>query len=114
LNTEVNEVNTPPKISQKNDNSPSKTVVSEVTEDSEVKSQRHAQVYDKEETASSYLQLVCYFCQKPLMDNDWEQSSFSENKPAHKKCCDEKRKQLKQTVEIPDFEDKCSPPREVF
>jgi hypothetical protein len=51
LNTEVTEVNTPPKISQKNDNSPSKTVVSEVTEDSEVKWQRHSQVYDKEETA---------------------------------------------------------------
>ena len=108
LNTEVTEVNTPPKISQKTDSSPSKTVVSEVTEDSEVK--WHAQVYDKEETAGSYLQLVCCFCQKPLMDNDWEQSSFSENKPAHKKCCDEKRKQLKQTVEMPDFEDKCQPP----
>ena len=110
LNTEVTEVNTPPKISQKNDNSPSKTVVSEVTEDSEVKWQRQGQFYDKEKTASRYSQLVCYFCQKSLMDNDWEQSSFSENKPAHKKCCDEKRKQLKQTADMPDFEDKCQPP----
>ena len=95
LNTEVTEVNISPTFSQKNDNSPSKTVVSEVTEHSEVKLQEHAQFYIKEETAGSYLQLVCYFCQKPLMDNDWRQSSFSENKPAHKECCDEKRKQLK-------------------
>ena len=110
LNTEVTEVNKSTKISQKTNNSPLKTVVSEVTEDSEVKSQDPAQVYLKEEIANSHLQLVCYFCQKPLMDNDWEQSSFSEDKPAHKKCCDEKRKQLKPTVKKPDFEERGTQP----
>ena len=66
----------------------------------------------KEEKVSedNYQQLVCYFCNKPLMDKDWEESAFSENKPAHKKCCDDKRRQLKQTLETPDFEDKCQPP----
>jgi hypothetical protein len=113
LKTEVTEDNISPKLSQENVNSPLKTVVSEVTEDSEVKKQDPTHVNDKEGIVGSYSQLVCYFCQKPLMDNDWEQSSFSESKPAHKKCCDEKRKQLKQTVEMPDFEDKGQPPREV-
>jgi hypothetical protein len=64
------------------------------------------------EAANSYSQLTCYFCKKTIMDNDWEESSFSENKPAHKKCCDEKRSQLKQAVEMPDFDDKCQPPEE--
>ena len=65
---------------------------------------------EKGSEEKSYQQLVCYFCNKPLMDNDWAESAFSENKPAHKKCCDEKRRQLKQTLETPDFEDKCQPP----
>ena len=122
LHTEVTEVNSPVKDSQKSDNSPLKTVVSEVTEQTEVKSepflccdcepQKASQPDDKEETANTYSQLACYFCQKAIMDNDWEQSSFSENKPAHKKCCNEKRSQLKQATEMPDFEDKCQPPEE--
>lgn len=59
---------------------------------------------------TGYHQLVCYFCGKALMDNDWEQSGFSENKPAHRKCCDERRSQLKKPIEICDFEEKCQPP----
>jgi len=43
------------------------------------------------------------------MDNDWEQSPFSENKPAHKKCCDEKREELKRQGETLDFENKSQP-----
>jgi hypothetical protein len=76
------------------------------------KLQNIVQPDDKEETANTYSQLVCYFCQKPLMDNDREQSEFTEGKPAHKKCCDEKRAQLKQSVEMPDFEEKCQSPEE--
>jgi hypothetical protein len=63
-----------------------------------------------ESELDGYHQLVCYFCGKPLMGNDWEQSSFSENKPAHKKCCEERRAQSKQRIETPDFEAKCQPP----
>ena len=110
LNTVVTEDKSQVKKSQVSDNSPLNTVVSEVTEVSEVKSQVPSQVYDKEETASSYTQLACYFCQKGIMDNDWVQNSFTENKPAHKKCCDEKRMQLKKPFEMPDYEEKCHEP----
>jgi len=46
-----------------------------------------------------YEQIVCYFCRKPIMENDWEQNGFTENKPGHKKCCDELRSQLKRPQE---------------
>jgi hypothetical protein len=150
LGTEVSEVKPSVTEPPKTDDTPLKTVVTEVSEQTEVKPenplcrdckketvfshqddaltnwykcpdghytpskskrQSETQLGDKE-TVNTYSQLVCYFCQKPLMDNDWEQSSFSENKPAHKKCCDEKRNQLKPTVEMPDFEDKCQSPAE--
>ncbi|HSV49496.1 MAG TPA: hypothetical protein VLH35_04195, partial [Candidatus Acidoferrales bacterium] len=149
LKPEVTEVNSTAKEQPKNSQLPSKTVVSEVSEQTEVKTETplcceckketvfsheddaktkwykcpsghytaekkklpHG-FFDQEGTENSYAQLTCYFCGKGIMDNDWEQSSFSENKPAHKKCCDEKRSQLKSPVEMPDFEDKCQPPEE--
>jgi hypothetical protein len=66
----------------------------------------------QEEDKIQYTQLVCYFCGKGIMDNDWVKNSFTENKPAHKKCFEEKRSQLKNPAEIPDFEDKCHPPED--
>jgi putative DNA primase/helicase len=42
-----------------------------------------------------YTQLVCYFCGKGIMDNDWVTNEYTENKPAHKKCFMEKQKELK-------------------
>lgn len=52
-----------------------------------------------------YEQLVCYFCGKAIMDNDWLQDDFSENKPSHKRCYDEKKSQLKPSMlgEMPDY-----------
>jgi CRISPR/Cas system CMR-associated protein Cmr5 small subunit len=70
---------------------------------------------DQEDNKGQYTQLACFFCGKGIMDNEWTQNNFSENKPAHKKCYKEKCSQLKQPVEMPDmpdFEDKCQPPDE--
>jgi P4 family phage/plasmid primase-like protien len=52
-----------------------------------------------ESDVENYQQLVCYFCQKGIMDNDWTQDDFTENKPAHKKCYDEKKAQLREREE---------------
>jgi P4 family phage/plasmid primase-like protien len=49
-----------------------------------------------ESDVSCYKQLSCYFCGKAITDNDWLRDDFSENKPAHKKCYDERRAQLKE------------------
>ena len=38
-----------------------------------------------------YKQLVCCFCNKPIMDNDWIQDDYSYGKPAHTKCYDDNR-----------------------
>ena len=43
-----------------------------------------------------YEQLVCYWCQKPLMNLDWEQSDFTEGKPAHIECNKTKRSGLRE------------------
>lgn len=43
---------------------------------------------------NGYEPLVCYFCQKLIMDNEWLGDDFTENKPAHKKCYDEKKGEL--------------------
>lgn len=48
----------------------------------------------EESDVSGYNQLACFFCGKGIMDNDWVQDDFSGNKPAHKRCYDEKREQL--------------------
>jgi P4 family phage/plasmid primase-like protien len=73
---------------------------------------RNKQSTEPEETATEYSQLVCYWCKKPLDGMDWVSGdSFTENQPAHNKCCDEKRSQLKQP-EMPSFEDKCQAPEE--
>ena len=42
----------------------------------------------------NYNQLACVFCNQAIMENDWVQDDFSWNKPAHKKCYDEKKDQL--------------------
>jgi hypothetical protein len=41
-----------------------------------------------------YEQLGCVFCQRGIMEDDWVQDDFTWNKPAHKKCYDEKQSQL--------------------
>ncbi|MDR0797945.1 MAG: DUF5906 domain-containing protein [Nitrososphaerota archaeon] len=66
------------------------------------------------EVAEGYRQLVCVFCQKSIMDNDWVQNSFTENKPAHVKCCVERLSQLNQSLEMSIFEDKCHASTEDF
>lgn len=48
------------------------------------------------EKIDDYNQLTCVFCGKAIMDYDWTQDGFSWGKPAHKKCYDEKKDQLKQ------------------
>jgi P4 family phage/plasmid primase-like protien len=48
-----------------------------------------------EEEEPKYKQLVCFFCGRGIMDNDWMQDNFSENKPAHSRCYNEKQDQLK-------------------
>ena len=41
-------------------------------------------------------QLICYFCLKPLMENDWTtpEDGFTEGKPAHNKCVEFHRASL--------------------
>ena len=50
-----------------------------------------------ESDVEGYSQLSCYFCQKAITDDDWVSDDFSENKPAHKKCYDDTKAQLKET-----------------
>ncbi len=47
-----------------------------------------------ESELKGYTQLVCVFCQKGIMDNDWKQDDFTWDKPAHKKCYDTKKSEL--------------------
>ena len=51
-------------------------------------------VPDENESEVHYVQFVCVFCQKAIMDSDWVQDDFCWNKPAHRKCYDEKKDQL--------------------
>ncbi len=50
-------------------------------------------VNSESETEKYPIQLVCYFCLKPLMENDWNNPSngFTEGKPAHNKCIEDHR-----------------------
>lgn len=48
------------------------------------------------ESNVEYTQLVCVFCDRAIMDNDFIQDDFSWGKPAHKKCYDDKKADLKQ------------------
>lgn len=48
------------------------------------------------ELSIDYEQLSCVFCGRVIMDNDWTQDDFTWNKPAHKKCYDDKKADLKQ------------------
>jgi hypothetical protein len=57
----------------------------------ETKNAKISTSYPKEETSSDYSQLVCAFCQKEIMENDWLQDDFTWGKPAHKSCYEEKR-----------------------
>ncbi|MDR2203560.1 MAG: hypothetical protein LBE76_04570, partial [Nitrososphaerota archaeon] len=59
-----------------------------------------------------YRQLVCVFCEKDAGD-DWVSDEFTWNKPAHKKCYEEKHSQLKRPFKMSDFNDKCQPPEVV-
>jgi putative DNA primase/helicase len=49
---------------------------------------------ERSEVADDYGELVCEVCKKSLMDNDWLQDEFTENKKMCKSCYDKKRKQL--------------------
>jgi hypothetical protein len=51
---------------------------------------------DDRDMIDSYKQLTCYFCDKPIMDLYWKSDNFTENKPAHQKCYDNLRAQLKE------------------
>ena len=44
---------------------------------------------------SDYGQLCCYFCGKAIMGDGWVSDGFTENKPAHKRCYEDYRGQLK-------------------
>jgi hypothetical protein len=68
----------------------------------------------EEKSEKIYSELVCYWCQKSLMANDWgtPEDGFTEGKPAHTKCTNEKRDMLKVKVELVPFEDKCEAPTE--
>jgi hypothetical protein len=107
-NAEVTQVNAEVNSTEKTTNpniystKPKKT---EVTEQTEVKTEMEAQ----EDSVGSYEPNKCFICKERLMENDWDE--FSEGK-AHKVCYDEKRLQLKQPFEMPDFEDKCNPPED--
>jgi len=39
----------------------------------------------------------CYFCQKPIFEDDWRADEFSANKPAHKECYDHQQGLLKKS-----------------
>ena len=70
----------------------------------------------KEESA--YQPLSCYWCKKQLMDNDWgtPDDGFTEGKPAHTKCTEEKRallakKPAQQEPDTRNYGDEFSDPR---
>ena len=44
---------------------------------------------------NGYSQLCCFFCGKPINENNWLSDSFTENKPCHKKCYDDTKAQIK-------------------
>jgi P4 family phage/plasmid primase-like protien len=48
----------------------------------------------EEREGINYSQLSCVFCRKGIMDNDWVQDDFTWDKPAHRRCYDEKKSQL--------------------
>ena len=52
-------------------------------------------VTEEESDLSKYEQLSCYFCQKAIINDEWTSDDFSANKPAHKKCYDDTKAQLK-------------------
>jgi putative DNA primase/helicase len=72
----------------------------------------HIPTFNEEERSDlqSYHQLTCYFCQKPITDADWTSDDFSENKPAHQKCYDQKKSELKEAEDQREFSD--DPPSE--
>jgi len=39
----------------------------------------------------------CYFCQKPIFEDDWRADEFSANKPAHKECYEYQQSLLKKS-----------------
>ena len=39
----------------------------------------------------------CYFCQKPIFEDDWKSDEFSANKPAHKECYEYQQGLLKKS-----------------
>lgn len=49
-----------------------------------------------ESDIDGYSQLSCYFCNKPIIDDRWTSDDFTEGKPAHQKCYDDCRAQLKE------------------
>lgn len=63
-----------------------------------------------ESDLTGYHQLTCYFCQKPITDADWTSDDFTESKPAHLKCYDQKKSGLKEAEDQKEFSD--DPPRE--
>jgi hypothetical protein len=52
-----------------------------------------------ESDIEGYQQLVCYFCQKAVIGDDWVSDDFTGNKPSHKGCYAEKMGQLSQNYE---------------
>jgi hypothetical protein len=52
-----------------------------------------------------YQQLVCGYCQKGIMEDDWVQDDFTDGKPVHRQCYDVFRNQLKQSSETPVLEE---------
>lgn len=86
-----------PVIPVKNDVSNTEQQLKVVTEESGLRRLEVNQDFEKsaleESDVSGYNQLACFFCGKGIMDNDWVQNDFSGNKPAHKRCYDEKREQ---------------------
>jgi hypothetical protein len=122
--TEVTEVNTDEKP-VKTTVFPYKTELTEVTEQTEYKTERGTQVYPKEEVSSYRGSLVCYICQRPLMENDWGEYPTG---IAHNSCYAERQRLLIEGYqhgadedlstskvfepidhETFDFEDKCEP-----
>jgi phage/plasmid-associated DNA primase len=39
----------------------------------------------------------CYFCQKPIFEDDWKSDEFTAHKPAHKECYDHQQALLKKS-----------------
>jgi hypothetical protein len=51
-------------------------------------------IYQTEKGELTYSQLICCLCEKGIYSNDWLQNSSTENKPAPKRCYEEKKNQL--------------------